>query len=145
MNESRRPTYLDIVEAEFGEALGARPAAYSEKLTLFVAHRDRTGAPVQNVERWVDDARALLSTIGGGATSIPVRGSWLGPDGLIHEDTTLVYSYAAPSAIEGKVRELREFALRYAAEANQGEVGVLLENNDGDWFFSIPFEHGKTA
>ncbi len=136
-----RPRYVDIIESEFGRALGAKATIYNEKLTLFIAHKDRAGNQVPDVDAWIDDARELLSNVGGGATSLPVKGSWLGPDGLIHEDTTLVYSYAPPEAIEASVEALREFVLRYGKEANQGEIAVLLENNDGDWFFSIPISH----
>ena len=135
----RRPKYVDIVEEEFGAALGAKPTASSEKLSFFVAHKDKAGVPVPDIESWITRVEKALSDIGGGATSMEVRGAWVGgPNGVVHETTTLVYTYAQAEAIEAKAAGLRELAWAYGTTTNQGEVGILLENNDGDWFYSIP-------
>ncbi len=142
--KNERPRFVDIVEDELGARLGARPAIYSEKLTLFIAHLDRDGSPVADVDAWITSAEVVLSKIGGGATSVAVRGAWLGDaTAPIHEPTTLVYTYAAPEKIEEAVASIRDFALRYGRDTNQGEVAVLLENTDGDWFFSIPLAREK--
>ena len=48
-------------------------------------------------------------------------------------------------AIEAKVGSLRELAWDYGKSTNQGEVGILLENADGDWFFTIPMSEDASA
>ena len=131
--------YVDIIEEQFGLALGATGAAYRERLTLFIAHLDREGAPVKDLASWVEGAEAVLSHVGGGATSLKVRGAWLGGRATpLHEDTTIVYSFAEPTAILRATADLRKFLFDYGRGANQGEVAVSLENPDGSWFFRIP-------
>lgn len=135
----KRPPYVDIIESELAANLGARPVTYNERVTLFIAHRDKDGNAVPEVAQWVTRAETVLSRIGGGATSLEARGAWLGDRQLpLHEPTTLVYTYADPAEILRHVGELKRFALEYGRETMQGEVAILLENPDGDWFFRIP-------
>ncbi len=137
--EKQNPEDFDIIEEKFGKALGAEGAAYRETVTLFIAHKDRDGNPVADVEQWIQRAEGVLSGIGGGATSQRVRGAWQGPSGPpLHEDTTLVYSYAPPKAIAKAVDVLRDFMHQYGRETRQAEVALSLENPDGNWFFKIP-------
>ena len=133
------PQRFDLLEDHFGLALGADEAAYRERITLYVAHKDREGDDVETVEEWITKAETVLSRVGGGATSDKVRGAWLGDRATpIHEDTTLVYSYAEPESIVRSVAALRRFLVDYGTGANQGEVALSLENPDGSWFFRIP-------
>jgi hypothetical protein len=139
--EKRSAEEFDIIEEKFGKALGAEGAAYREKITLFIAHKDRDGNPVPDVQQWIERAESVLSGIGGGATSQLVRGAWQGKSGPpLHEDTTLVYSYAPPRAIAKAVDALRDFMHEYGRETRQAEVVLSLENPDGNWFFKIPEE-----
>lgn len=133
-----RPRYVDIIEEEFAMKLGAEGTIYNEKITLFIAHKTRHELPVQDIDTWIERAEALLSGVGGGATSVQVRGAWLGDRSApLHETTTLVYTYAAPEHIESHAAAIREFVCEYGQTADQGEVAVLLENCDGDWFFRV--------
>lgn len=130
--------YIDIIEKDFGKALGATSTAYREKVTFFIAHKDRHGEDVLNIEEWVQKAETVLSEVGGGATSSEVRGAWLGDRPTpLHEKTTLVYSYAKPQSILDYTEELKNFLNEYGEGTNQGEVSLLLENPDGSWFFKI--------
>lgn len=138
-----REGYIDIIESHLGAQLGSAEVVYTEKVTLFIAHKDRDGKELPDVPSWVREAERVLSHVGGGATSLEVRGAWLGDrDDPLHEDTTLVYSYAPPAAILEGVPRLRAFLHRYGREGNQGEVALLLENADGQWFYRIraPYE-----
>ena len=102
---------IDIIEEEFGKALGATEAAYREKVTLYLAHKDRKGSPVPDIESWIQQAESVLSGIGGGATSLKVRGAWLGDrPAPLHEGTTLVYSFATPQAILDSVKKLKKIS-----------------------------------
>ncbi|WP_437986613.1 hypothetical protein [Sorangium sp. So ce117] len=133
-----RKGYIDIIESQLAAQLGSVGVAYTEKVTLFIAHKDRDGADLSNVVFWIQEAERALSYVGGGATSLQARGAWLGErDTPLYENTTLVYSYAPPAAILENVPRLRDFLHRYGREANQGEVALLLENTDGQWFYRI--------
>lgn len=140
-----RPKYVDIIEEEFAKALGAEVAVSRDKLTLFVAHKDRNGADLsaELIATWITKAKVLLAGIGGGATSIDTEGAWMGnrPEPIL-EPTTMIYTYADPAKIESAAAGLRAFAEGFGLAANQGEVAILLENGDGDWFFKIPFRPG---
>lgn len=134
----------DILEAEFGAALGAVGAAYHERVTVYLAHLDCDGHPVPDMDRWTERAVTVLAGVGGGATAMDVRGAWLGDRQTpLHETTTVVYSFAAPESIAAAVGELRAFLTAYGRETNQGEVALSLENPDGAWFFRIlPAQYG---
>lgn len=134
-----RPSYLDLIETEFEASLRAKPVAYSEKVTLFLAHLDRNGEPVADIGSWIVRAEDVLAGIGGGATSLQTRGTWLGDRAApLQETTTLVYTYAEPEKILAHVGAIRTFAFDYGRGTNQSEVAVLLENADGHWFYTIP-------
>lgn len=114
---------------------GKKPA--SIRVSVFIAHLDQERRMLQDVSTWVDGAIEVLSAIGGGATADKVQGAWVGPNGLMKEPTTVVYSYVRSDALESKMGELRVFLHRYGRETNQGSVGVLIQQPEGDWFFSI--------
>ncbi len=134
------PRAVDVVEEEFAEWLGVKPPTYQEKLTLFIAHKDRTGALVPDIDDWIAKAESVLSNLGGGATSDAVRGAWQPPSGpLLYEPTTLVYTFAPPKRLQREhVQHVREFMTEYGRDTNQGAVALLLENPEGHWFFELP-------
>ena len=139
--QNKKP--VDIIEKNFGKALGADEVVYREKITIFIAHKDRHGnkIPKKIINKWIKKAEIILSAVGGGATSIKVRGAWSDHGAPpIHEDTTLVYSYAKPKAIIKYVKRIKKFLFKYGKSTDQGEVALLLENQDGDWFYRIPKE-----
>lgn len=121
-----------------GKLLGASPDASRQKFSVFIAHKDRHGVEIQNIDTWIRTALAVLSRAGGGATSDRVTGAWLNPEGvLIEEPTSIVYTYIGPERLETTMPTVRRFLHDYGRETEQGEVAVLLEGADEKWFFRI--------
>ncbi len=83
------------MELDLGVELGATEAASTQRLSLYVPNKDRNGRKVLNYERWVTEARTLLSLIGRGATALPpADGTWENDKGtLIWEQTRIVYCF----------------------------------------------------
>lgn len=138
MSNNTPEGYIDIIETQLTQKLGASDVLYTEKVTLFIAHKNSNGETLINIADWIFEAERVLANIGGGSTSVQVRGAWLGQrDQPLHEETTLVYSYATPQAILDNIVMLRHFLHRYGRESVQGEVALLLENTDGQWFYRV--------
>jgi hypothetical protein len=98
---------------------------------LFVPSVDRDGNPIQH-ERWVDEALTVLATLFRGATAYPRgRGKWRDDERggkLVTDEPTMVISYAEPKAVtRANLRRLREFLHRLGRQANQGEVGIVID------------------
>jgi len=137
------------MEIDLVEELGAIEAISTQRLTLYLPNKDRHGRKVKSHEKWVDDARRLLSMIGGGATAFPpADGTWASDDGtLIWEQTRIIYSFVFPDRFETRVTELREFVHRFGRETNQGEVVVEF---DGRFYRILEFDpaqerHGEES
>lgn len=81
----------------------------------------------------VEAAAALLSELFGGATAQSVRGYWVSDAaGLVAEDTTVIYSYAAADALEAGLDRVLDFceAMRDALE----QEAISLEINSTLYF-----------
>src|SRR5205823_1147327 len=83
----------DSMELNLGSLLGATKAPSAQRLTLYIPNKDREGTLLQDHDRWVREAQALLTEIGNGATAFPpVDGTWLKPDGgVLWEQTRILY------------------------------------------------------
>jgi hypothetical protein len=134
------------VANELHEALGAGPPAGVEQVTLFVPSTDRYGEPVDQTY-WTEQALAVFGRIFRGATAFPRgRGVWRDDERegeLIYDDTQMVTSYVPAGALEDEeiLKHLRAFLCRLGREANQGEVGIVI---DGTYFGIIDYEEGGT-
>ena len=123
-------------------ALGAGPPSGTCQVVLFVPSLDRTGEPIDQAH-WQGEALAVLSTLFRGATSFPPgRGAWRDDDNdgeLLFEDSQMVMSYADPDLLDRDdvVDALRDFLHRMGREANQGEIGVVI---DGEYFGITDFD-----
>jgi hypothetical protein len=87
----------------------------------------------------VEEALALLSKIGGGATAMPpVDGAWLNDktSELIREQPRIVYSYIIPDRFLDHRNELVGFVKRMGRETNQGVIAIEF---DGDLYFVNKF------
>ncbi len=117
------------MEMDLAAELGAIEESSTQRLTLYVPNKDRNGRKVKNYERWVKEARALLSLIGGGATALPpADGTWANEAGtLIWEQTRIVYCFVFAEQLEARIKDLREFVHRFGRETNQGEVVVEFD------------------
>jgi len=114
-----------------GKALGSGRPAGTKLLLLFVPSVDREGKPIDH-ERWVDEALTVLATLFRGATAYPRgRGKWRDDERggtLATDEPTIVISYAEPKLVTpANLRRPREFLHRLGREANQGEVGIVIE------------------
>ena len=114
-----------------GKALGSGRAAGTRLFVLFVPSVDRDGKPIEH-ERWVDEALTVLATLFRGATAYPRgRGKWRDDERggkLVTDEPTMVISYAEPKAVTpANLKRLREFLHRLGREANQGEVGIVID------------------
>lgn len=75
-------------------AIGAAESASIECLTFYIPSRDKDGNDFDQIP-WIEQALALLSQIGGGATVLPpAEGAWLNPETgtLIRENVVLAYT-----------------------------------------------------
>lgn len=118
--------------------LGAEEGTSTQRLTLYLPNRDKSDPPqeVPNFDNWLNEARQLLSQIGGGSTAFPpCDGTWVNEQSgtLIWEQTRIVFCYVYPDRFVANVKSLREFLHRFGREANQGEMVVEWDNR----FFRI--------
>lgn len=119
------------IELDIAALFGAQPI-HGERFSVYVPDRDRNGEAFPQ-EPWVDEALALLSRIGGGATAMPaVDGVWLNNDTkvLVRERRRVVYSYVIPEQFLGHRDELVGFVKRMGRETNQGAIEF-----DGDLYY----------
>ncbi len=78
---------------DIAKELGADEEFSTQKLCLYIPDRDKDGHQVRDHEQWVNEARAILSQIGGGSTALPpADGTWeKAPGEILWEQTRLVY------------------------------------------------------
>lgn len=116
-------------------------------MTLFVPSVDRDGSPIDQAY-WAEQALATFGELFRGATAFPPgRGVWRDDsrDGaLVYDETQMVTSYV-PSDVfadHDVAKRLREFLCRMGREANQGEIGIVI---DGTYLGIMDYEEGGSA
>lgn len=117
------------MEIDLGAELGSVDESSTQRLTLYIPNKDKNGQVLKDHDRWVKEARELLSHIGGGATALPpADGTWVDEQGkLLWEQTKIVYCYILPAEFRARIKDLRDFAHRFGRETNQGEVVVEFD------------------
>lgn len=128
------------MEIDLAAELGATADVSTQRLTLFIPNKDKNGRKLKDQSKWVDEARKLLSGIGGGATAFPpADGTWINEKGdVIWEQTTMIFVYFLPDTFRAHLKNLREFLHRFGRETNQGEVVVEI---DGEFYRIKQFDH----
>ena len=116
--------------ANIGKKLGADKPAGATLFVLFIPSVDRHEKPV-NQKYWVDKALRELATLFRGATAYPKgKGMWrddIQNGRLISDEPVIVTSYANPNDVTVEaLKRLRIFLHRIGREANQGEVGLVV-------------------
>ena len=114
------------MDLDLGKELGASEAPSAQRLTVYIPNKDKLGELVPKWEEWIDEARRLLTLIGGGTTALPpADGTWLDDDGeVLWEQTKTIYCYIRPDAFRAHLKQLRAFLHRFGQETKQGEVVV---------------------
>jgi hypothetical protein len=130
--------------SDLHDALGAGPPAGVDQVTLFVPSVDRDGSPIDQAY-WTDQALARFGRLFRGATAFPPgRGVWRDDErggSLVYDETQMVTSFV-PSGVFDEmdvVKRLREFLCRMGRDANQGEVGIVI---DGTYFGIVDYGEG---
>jgi hypothetical protein len=100
-------------------------------IVVFVPSQDRTGQPI-NQEYWVDEVLTTLGRLFRGATAYPRgRGVWRDDARggvLLKEEPVIVFSYVAEDALTAAaLAELYRTLSRLGRQANQGEIGVVID------------------
>src|SRR5258706_13619474 len=100
-------------------------------VVVFVPSLDRGAQPIDQ-EYWVDEVLTTLGRLFRGATAYPRgRGVWRDDDRggvLLKEEPVIVFSYAAEAALNSTtLAELYQTLSRMGRQANQGEIGVVID------------------
>ncbi len=125
-------------------ALGAGPPAGVDQVTLFVPSVDREGSPIDQAY-WTEQALATFGHLFRGATAFPPgRGVWRDDQrggALVYDETQMVLSYVESGVFDDQevVKRLKEFLCRMGRDANQGEIGIVI---DGTYFGIVDYEEG---
>lgn len=111
--------------------LGANEPLGTTHLMMFVPSSDRQGKKLTG-RSWIRPALETLGRLFKGATAYPRgMGVWRNDRAggiLVFDDTTIVFSYVAQADLTPESLEvLRAFLHRLGREANQGEVGMVLD------------------
>jgi hypothetical protein len=112
-------------------------------IVIFVPSLDREGQPI-NQDFWVDEILTTLGRLYRGATAYPRgRGVWRDDERggkLLKEEPVIVFSYAAEAALTTtSLGELYLTLSRMGRQANQGEIGVVL---DGKYYGITEYTEG---
>jgi hypothetical protein len=118
--------------AQYSKLLGAIDETRNESVCVYIPSRTRNGDLVDH-EYWRTEAIRVMSKLFGGATSVDAFGGWLDDEGdgqVKEEPVSLVVSFTCESQlIKPNVLQLRSFLHRMGREAQQGEVGVLVNGS----------------
>lgn len=129
------------------EALGAGPPAGVDQVTLFVPSVDRYGEPIDQAY-WTEQALSTFGRLFRGATAFPPgRGVWRDDErggALVYDETQMVVSYVADGTFDDEevLKRLKEFLCRMGREANQGEIGIVI---DGTYLGIVDYDEGGTS
>src|SRR2546425_7181743 len=100
-------------------------------IVVFVPSKDRVGSPIDQ-DFWVDEVLTALGRLFRGATAYPRgRGVWRDDERggtLLSEEPVIVFSYVAEADLTtNALAELYRTLSRMGREANQGEIGVVID------------------
>src|SRR5438105_15681120 len=100
-------------------------------VVIFVPNKDRDDQPLDQ-DYWVDEVLSSLGRLFRGATAYPRgRGVWRDDargGTLLREEPVIVFSYVAEADLTtNALAELYRTLSRMGREANQGEIGVVID------------------
>lgn len=99
----------------------------SHKLTVYVPSTVDIDKAVDNTQQ-VNDTARLLSECFGGATSSPAVGYWCSPSaGLVRENTTVVFAYAAEEALQKHIDAIIDWCVALRDSMKQDAVALEID------------------
>jgi len=131
------------------QARGLPAARKTVLIVLFVPSVERDGTTPIDQTVWSNQALETLGHLFGGATAFPkAEGVWRDDERggiLIHDQPVVVHCYVAEEDLAGGADrdclvELGVFCRRMGREANQGEVGLVIDN---EYFAFTDFTSGE--
>lgn len=100
----------------------------SQKITVYIPATINIDQEIDNTE-YVNRAATLLSECFGGATSCQAVGYWVSPEvGLVKENTTQVFAYAADEDLKKHLDKVVNFCMEIKEELKQDAVALELNN-----------------
>jgi len=100
-------------------------------IILFIPTQDKNSKPLIDARMWLDAGITLLSELFGGATVMTAQGCWFNAETkeIVREEVNLVHSYVSIADAKkiDNFLKLGNFLHRMGAEANQGEIGVVVD------------------
>lgn len=104
----------------------------SSKITVYIPATNNINKEIDN-SKYVNECAALLSECFGGATSTPALGYWLSNvEGLVKENTTLVFAYCKESDLEKNLDKVVTYCDNIKKELNQEAIALEL---NGEMYF----------
>ena len=104
----------------------------SSKLTVYIPATNNVNEKIDNLKH-VDQCASLLSECFGGATSTPALGYWLSTkEGLIKENTTLVFAYCKEEDLQSKLDQIIDYCEGLKEELKQEAIALEL---NGEMYF----------
>lgn len=117
---------------DYSKALGSNLPVGSKQIVVFIPEKDKEGKKIKQ-NYWVEEAMKCLGQLFRGATAFPPgKGIWRNDEvnELLIENTVMVISYINPKDLNKKnLQSLRAFLHRMGIEANQGEIGIVIDGN----------------
>ena len=98
----------------------------TSKVTVYVPATVNINEVINNTE-YVKRAATLLSECFGGATSTDALGYWVSPTaGLVKENTTMVFAYAADADLKKNLDKVIDFCEVLKEEMKQDSIALEL-------------------
>ena len=102
------------------------------KVTVYIPATMNINEVIDNTV-YVNRAASLLSECFGGATSTDALGYWVSPTaGLVKENTTMVFAYAAENDLKNNLDKVIDFCEALKEEMKQDAIAMEL---NGEMYF----------
>ena len=104
----------------------------SSKVTVYIPSTMDINKQINNTE-YVNQCASLLSECFGGATSTPALGYWMSNTaGLVKENTTMVFAYAADTDLQTNIEKVITFCENLKTELTQDAIALEI---NGEMYF----------
>lgn len=97
-----------------------------QRVAIYIPATDNVSEELDN-SAYVEDCARMLSELFGGATIQPGRGAWVSDrDGLVLENTTIVYAYCSAEELEKNAQKIEDYAQYIKIAMHQEAVSVEI-------------------